>query len=55
MYEIRGKYPGLPWETIDEFETKDEARAMLKEYRLAYGPGWRLTIRKAKEEALDEG
>lgn len=47
MYEIRGKYPGMPWETIDEAETKQEANQLLREYRIAYGAEWRLCIRKA--------
>lgn len=47
-YEIRGKYPGLPWETVDEADTLSEARRYLMEYRMAYGSEWRLTIRKAK-------
>lgn len=45
MYIIRGKYPGCAWEDIDEFETKAEAEAMLREYRAAYGPEWSLTIK----------
>lgn len=47
MYKIRGKYPGQPWEDIDEFDTRPEALKMLAEYRMAYGPGWRFTIKKA--------
>ncbi len=46
MYEIRGKYPGEPWETIDEADTKQEANSLLAEYRMAYGPEWRLCIKK---------
>ena len=46
MYEIRGKYPGEPWETIDEADTKQEATRLLAEYRMAYGPDWRLCIKK---------
>ena len=46
VYKIRGKYPGCPWEDIDEFDTKEEAQAMLSEYRMAYGPEWRLCIKK---------
>ena len=48
MYEIRGKYPGNQWETIDEFDTMEEAKAMLAEYIRAFGPDWRLTIRRVK-------
>lgn len=46
MYEIRGKYPGCPWETIDEANTKQEAACLLAEYRMAYGPEWRLCMKK---------
>lgn len=46
VYEIRGKYPGEPWETIDEADTKQEANRLLAEYRMAYGPEWRLCIKK---------
>ncbi len=44
-YVIRGKYPGCPWEDIDQFDTRPEAEKMLKEYRLAYGPEWTLVIK----------
>lgn len=44
MYKIYGKYPGEPKEIIDEFDTKEEARAMLTEYRMAYGYEWKLWI-----------
>ena len=35
MVYIQYRYAGQ-LETIDEFETRKEARAMLREYRLAY-------------------
>lgn len=44
MYKIYGKYPGEPREIIDEFDTKQEAREMLSEYRMAYGYEWKLWI-----------
>lgn len=47
MYKIRGKYPGRPWEDIDEFDTRSEALKMLAEYRMAFGPEWQLTIKRA--------
>lgn len=47
MYRIMGKYPGQPWEVIDDFDTRPEALKMLAEYRMAYGPEWKLTIKKA--------
>ena len=34
MFKIRGKYPGQPWEDIDEFDTRPEALKMLAEYRM---------------------
>lgn len=46
MYKIRDKYPGLPWEDIDEFVTREEALKMLLEYRMAYGPGWIFSLKK---------
>lgn len=52
MYEIRGKYPGEPWETIDEADTKQEANRLLAEYRMAYGPEWRLCIKKVAAGAF---
>ncbi len=45
VYVIRGKYPGCPWEDVDEFDTRVEAEKMLKEYRTAYGPEWSLVIK----------
>ena len=44
MFKIYGKYPGEPWEIIDEFDTREEAQAMLSEYRMAYGSEWKLWI-----------
>ena len=45
IYVIRGKYPGCPWEDIDEADTRDEAQRLLGEYQTAYGPEWSLTIK----------
>jgi hypothetical protein len=39
MTYINGVYEGNR-ETIDEFPTRKEARKMLAEYRLSYGPDW---------------
>ena len=46
MYKIYGRYDGEPKEIIDEFDTEEEASAMLKEYRMAYGYEWNLWIQK---------
>jgi len=46
VFKIRGKHPGQPREDIDVFDTREEALKMLREYRMAYGPGWLLTIKR---------
>lgn len=38
IYYIQMKREGCPLETVDEFETLKEARAMLDEYRYADPP-----------------
>lgn len=48
MYEIRGKYLGEPWETIDEAETYSEAKELLSEYRIAFGSDFSLRIVRVK-------
>ena len=47
MFKIRSKYPDQPWEDIDTFDMLEEAVKMLHEYRVAYGPEWQLTIKRA--------
>ena len=49
MYIIRGKYTGHEWETIDEVDDKAEAERLLKEYRMAFGPAWVLTIKRERQ------
>ena len=49
MFEIRGKYPGLPWETIDTADTEKEARQLVCEYKSAFGTGWQITFRRARK------
>lgn len=44
MWVIRGKYLNTPTEDIDFFETRKEALAMIKEYRLCFGAGWIMRI-----------
>ena len=36
-------------EEIDQFDTFREARDMLKEYRLAFGVGWSLWIKRGRK------
>ena len=49
MYIIRGKYTGHEWETIDEVDDRVEAERLLKEYRMAFGPAWVLTIKRERQ------
>ena len=49
MYKIRGKYIGLPWKDIYEFDTREEALLMLSEYRIAYGPFFKFSLKKVGE------
>ena len=42
-----GKYEGQT-EVIDTAETKDEARYLWQEYKMAYGSEWKLWIEKAR-------
>lgn len=44
MYQIIGTYQGEK-EVIDEFDTRLEAAAMVKEYAMAFGAGWTFRIR----------
>ena len=48
MFEIRGKYPGETWETIDTADTEKEARQLVLEYKMAFGSEWRITYRRAR-------
>ena len=41
---INGKYLSDNTETIDEFESHKEAREMLEEYRVSFGPDYRLWL-----------
>lgn len=43
MTYINSKHNGTV-ETIDEFETREEARAMLAEYRVAFPAGYSLYL-----------
>jgi len=51
MYKIIGVYKTKrirETDVLDEFETLEEARQMLAEYRLAYGDEWYITIIKGE-------
>lgn len=47
MYLIIGRYQGNT-EEIDSAETMETARYLQREYQMAYGAGWIVTIKKAK-------
>jgi len=44
MKYINGKYKNCPIETIDSAENFKKAKYLLNEYRLAFGPDYRLWI-----------
>jgi len=47
-FDILGTYDGET-ETVDTFDTREEARTMLGEYRLAFGPSWSLRIKRTRK------
>lgn len=47
-FDILGTYEGET-ETVDNFETREEARTMLDEYRMAFGPTWSLRIKRNRK------
>jgi hypothetical protein len=44
MFTIKGRYMGQRTETIDVFDTMEEAARMLAEYRIAFGAAYILWI-----------
>jgi hypothetical protein len=46
-WSILGAYQGTK-EVIDHADTYAEAKHLVREYRLAYGPEWTITCRVAK-------
>ena len=47
MYEIIGHYEGES-EVLDSTEDRHEAEYLRREYQLAYGDEWQITIRRVK-------
>jgi hypothetical protein len=45
-YLIMGKYKNSPAEEIDHADTRQGADYLLGEYRMAYGSGWRLWVKR---------
>ncbi len=46
MFEIIGVYQGNK-EVIDSAETKEGARYLVNEYRIAFGQGWSISFKRA--------
>jgi hypothetical protein len=53
VYVVRGKArrKGSQSEDIGQFNTPEEARKMLQEYRIAYGNSWSLWLRARRDGA----
>ena len=49
VWRIMGRYCGST-EEVDEFDTFREARDMVKEYRLAFGAGWSLWVKRGRRQ-----
>lgn len=49
MYEIIGVYRGTT-EVIDETDDKAEAKRLVGEYRMAFGPEWSISWRCTTDE-----
>lgn len=47
-FVIMGKYPGQDAEEVDEAENLEEARFLVKEYRMAFGPEWSIWYKRAR-------
>ena len=48
MYSIIGVWQGCMPEELDTAETKREALELVREYRMAFGRGWAITIKQNK-------
>jgi len=46
MYSIIGVWQGCMPEELDTAETKQEAMALVREYRIAFGQAWKITIKQ---------
>lgn len=53
MIEIWGKSAKTPAEEIDTAEDTKEARYLIGEYQLAFGPGWSFWTKKVREPKED--
>jgi len=46
MYKIMGSYRGGPLEELDEADNREDALFLVREYRLAFGDGWAITLKR---------
>jgi len=53
-YIIMGSYQGRKLEPIDEADSPLGANALLQEYRLAFGQGWALTIKRVEQDNAEK-
>ena len=45
-YIIHGAHPEYGSEDLDEADDRAEAETLAADYRVAFGPEWRITIRR---------
>jgi len=48
MYSIIGVYQNCMPEELDTAETKQDAVKLMREYRMAFGQAWKITIKQNK-------
>ena len=48
MYSIIGVWQGCMPEELDTADTKQDAIDLAREYRIAFGQGWAITIKQNK-------
>ncbi len=48
MYSIIGVWRGMP-EELDTAETKQDAMFLVREYRMAFGSEWNISIKRNKQ------
>jgi hypothetical protein len=49
MYSIIGVWQGCMPEELDTAETKQDAMFLVREYRMAFGSEWNISIKRNKQ------
>jgi|TARA_R100000482_G_scaffold109696_1_gene51953 hypothetical protein len=49
MYEVIGTYQNCSPEVLDEAHTKEYALMLMREYKVAFGEGWKIYIKKVRQ------